>query len=45
MIDDTRLFNDKLKEGEDFYNYSRPHAALGGRTPYERLREKLIPFV
>jgi transposase InsO family protein len=40
VIDDTKLFNDKLKEWEDFYNYNRPHAALGGQTPYERFREK-----
>jgi transposase InsO family protein len=41
VIDDARLFNEKLKEWEDFYNYNRPHAALGGQTPYERLREKM----
>ena len=23
-----------------FYNYARPHGALGGQTPYERLRQK-----
>jgi transposase InsO family protein len=34
------LFNDRLKEWEDFYNFNRPHGALGGQTPYERLREK-----
>jgi len=22
------------------YNYHRPHGALGGQTPYERLRQK-----
>jgi transposase InsO family protein len=40
VIDDTGLFNTRLKEWEDFYNFHRPHGALGGQTPYERLREK-----
>jgi transposase InsO family protein len=40
VIDDTELFNDRLQEWEDFYNFSRPHGGLGGETPYERLREK-----
>jgi transposase InsO family protein len=40
VIDDTALFNEKLREWEDFYNYDRPHGALGGQTPYERLRQK-----
>jgi transposase InsO family protein len=40
VIDDTGLFNVRLKEREDFYNFHRPHGALGGQTPYERLREK-----
>lgn len=40
VIDDTQLFNDKLAEWEAFYNYHRPHGALGGQTPYERLRQK-----
>lgn len=40
VIDDTGLFNERLKEWEDFYNFNRPHGALGGLTPYERLREK-----
>jgi transposase InsO family protein/transposase-like protein len=40
VIDDTKLFNDKLQEWEDFYNYHRPHGGLGGQTPYERLRQK-----
>jgi hypothetical protein len=35
--DDTALFNKKLKEWEDYYNYHRPH---GGQTPYERLLQK-----
>jgi len=41
VIDDAGLFNEKLKEWEDFYNYSRPHVSLNGQTPYERLREKM----
>jgi len=40
VIDDTRLFTDKLQEWEDYYNYHRPHGALNGQTPYERLRQK-----
>jgi transposase InsO family protein len=40
VIDDAKLFNEKLKEWENFYNYSRPHGALGGQTPYERFRER-----
>ena len=40
MIDDTKLFNDKLTEWENFYNYHRPHGGLGGQTPYERLKQK-----
>jgi transposase InsO family protein len=40
VIDDTGLFNDKLREWEDYYNFHRPHGGLGGQTPYERLRQK-----
>jgi hypothetical protein len=40
VINDTGLFNTRLKEWEDFDNFHRPHGALGGQTPYERLREK-----
>jgi len=40
VIDDTKLFNDRLAEWERFYNFDRPHGALGGQTPYERLRQK-----
>ena len=40
VIDDTKLFNDKLAEWENFYNYHRPHGGLGGQTPYERLKQK-----
>ncbi|MFB9966208.1 integrase core domain-containing protein, partial [Sinosporangium siamense] len=40
VIDDAELFNDKLREWEDYYNYHRPHGGLGGQTPYERLKQK-----
>ena len=40
VIDDTKVFNDKLREWEDFYNYHRPHGSLGGQTPYERLKQR-----
>jgi len=40
VIDDTHLFNDKLQEWQDFCSYHRPHGALGGQTPCERLRQK-----
>ena len=38
---DIQLYNDKLREWENFYNYHRPHGGIDGITPYERLREKL----
>ena len=40
VIDDAACSTDKLQEWEDYYNYHRPHGALGGQTPYERLRQK-----
>jgi transposase InsO family protein len=40
VIDDAQVFNNKLREWEDYYNYHRPHGGLGGQTPYERLRQK-----
>ena len=40
LIDDTKLFNDKLTEWEDYYNFDRPHGGLDGHTPYERLLQK-----
>jgi transposase InsO family protein len=40
VIDDANIFNDKLQEWEDYYNYHRPHGGLAGQTPYERLRQK-----
>lgn len=33
----------KLREWETFYNVHRPNAALKGKTPYEVLKEKLLP--
>jgi len=47
ITDDIHLFNEKLREWEDYYNYHRPHGALDGQTPYERLltktRAELLP--
>ena len=40
LTDDIRVFNNKLREWEDYYNYHRPHGALAGQTPYERLLAK-----
>jgi transposase InsO family protein len=40
VVDDARVFADKLQEWEDYYKYHRPHGGLGGETPYERLRQK-----
>jgi len=40
VIDDAGVFNERLREWEDFYNFNRPHGGLGGQTPYERLRLK-----
>ena len=40
VIDDAKIFNDKLQDWENFYNYHRPHGGLDGQTPYERLRQK-----
>jgi transposase InsO family protein len=40
ISDDIHLFNRKLREWEDYYNYHRPHGALDGQTPFERLMAK-----
>ncbi|WP_411711375.1 integrase core domain-containing protein [Lentzea atacamensis] len=40
VIGDAGVFNERLKEWEDYYNYHRPHGGLGGQTPYERLLQK-----
>jgi transposase InsO family protein len=39
VIDDTGVFNQRLREWEDFHNFNRPHRSLGGQTPHEKLRE------
>jgi transposase InsO family protein len=41
ISDDIHLFNKKLREWENYYNYHRPHGGLGGQTPYEQLIEKM----
>jgi transposase InsO family protein len=33
VVDDSGLFNEKLQEWENFYNFDRPHGGLGGQTP------------
>jgi len=40
ISDDIHLFNQKLREWEDYYNYHRPHGPLEGQTPFERLMAK-----
>lgn len=40
ISDDIHLYNKKLKERENYYNFDRPHGALDVQTPYERLRQK-----
>jgi len=40
VTDDIHLFNEKLREWEDYYKYHRPHGGLDGQTPYERLVAK-----
>jgi transposase InsO family protein len=40
ITDDVHLFNKKLREWENYYNYHRPHRGLRGQTPYERLIER-----
>ena len=39
VSDDIYLFNEEVREWEDYYNYHRPHGAVDG-TPFERLMEK-----
>lgn len=33
VIDDAKVFNNKLQEWEDYYNYHRPHGGLDGQPP------------
>lgn len=40
VSDSIEIFNKRLRDWEDFYNFSRPHGALDGQTPYERLKQK-----
>jgi transposase InsO family protein len=40
VSDDIILFNEKVREWENYYNYNRPHGSLKGQTPFERLMEK-----
>jgi transposase InsO family protein len=41
VIDNSGLFNEKLQQWENFYNFQRPHGSLAGRTPFEKLQLKL----
>ncbi len=41
-VDDVDTLK-KLNQWEQFYNCHQPNAALHGKTPYEVLRERLIP--
>ncbi len=45
VIDDAHVFNNKLQEWEDYYNYDRPHGGLDGQTPYERPSKRPRPAV
>ena len=40
ISDDIYLFNEKVREWEDYCTYHRPHGALEGQTPFERFMEK-----
>ena len=39
--DDVNLCQ-KLAQWEDYYNFLRPHAAHEGRTPYEKLKQRML---
>jgi hypothetical protein len=38
--DDVDL-NKKLSDWENYYNFSRPHYSLKGKSPYEILKQKM----
>jgi transposase InsO family protein len=40
VIDDAQVFNNKLQEWEDYYNYHRPHGGLDGQTPIRTAKAK-----
>ena len=40
VSDDIHLFDEKLREWENYYNFDRPHGALASQTPYERVLAK-----
>jgi len=37
-----RNLTKQIADWEDFYNFSRPHGALHGKTPFEILKKKLV---
>lgn len=40
IIDDVNHFHNRPQQWEDHHNYDRPHGALAGITPYERLEQR-----
>ena len=32
----------KLAQWEDYYNFLRPHFSLEGKTPYEKLKQRML---
>jgi len=43
VIDDAKVFNNKLREWEDYYNYHRPTAASTARHPTNDYARKPRP--
>ena len=39
VLDDAKVFNEKLREWERLYNFEPPHTDLGGQTPRPNPRE------